>query len=183
MVMRGDVPGLDQMLCDMLDHYQPGVNGVAGLAPALATVLPIPDWGVYSYLAYATVALSAAQSGTILAYTVPADRRAWIDSVLFQRQSGDNDWLAISIIPPTGYFEGTPATYYMLQLGAGATNIYWPDPGGKQTVDWIVPGPILCEPGTTVNIDPTGAGAGASVVRVGVRMLMMKAVRARLPTQ
>lgn len=177
----GNIPGLDQAMIQALRAYRPATEGVSRLDPFLHVVLPLPEWYIYSWVEAVDVALEAGESDRQAGFTVPQDERVWIENVRFTRTSGDNTLDSISVTYPLGYGSGG-RVLGLLSLSSAGTSIYWPDIAGRQTVNYAVDSvPLLLEPGTTVDIDPTGAGVAASVVALRMLIRRMKVVRAQPP--
>lgn len=179
--LMGWVSNLDVVLCDILVHYRPEQRGLDSVSSQAIVTLPTPDWAHYAWLAYSLQTVAASSSGLETIYTVPDNLRLWCESVVVQRQSGDNNAYGIVIIQPEGYFTGSPAHDRVIQLVSADADVFWPDPGGRQDVQWTIPGPMLLEPGTIIRLDPDGSGVGETIFRAWVRGRAMKITRARTP--
>lgn len=179
--VKGWIRNLDTVLCDILSHYVPNAGGVDSVSDAAQVTLPLPDWAQYPWMSYTVQTLAIGESALEVIYTVPDDMRLWLDNVVTQRNSGDNNAFGIAIIPPAAYFTGAAAHHRVIQLVTADPNIFWPDPGGLQPSRWVCTGPQLLEPGTAISLDPDGSGSSETIFRSWVRGRAMKLTRARTP--
>lgn len=179
--IEGEIQSLDGALRDFLTHYDPGQLPF-GIQTCVIT-LPLPDWATFSYLVNdVTPSISAGSSDRVNMYRVRQDERAWLDAVRVVRVSGDNNIADVGVTFPARYFEGDDGFGVLTILQTPATNLWWPDRGGKQTINVDVPGPVLLEPNTVVQFLPDGSGVGATVFRFYLWLRRTKIIRAQLPT-
>ena len=176
----GEYRGLDAALADVLAHYQPGPEGLASVDGCVIT-LPIEMWGQYAWVERVSASLSAGQGTAEVLYTVPADERNWLEYIYASRASGDNTVSAFRVIYPEGYFGGASGNLEAAELVTPTTQLYWPDPGGAQTLLMQMPTPAWLEPLTTVSLIPAGAGVGVSVFTSFIRLRRTKLIRHRDP--
>lgn len=178
---QGDTPGLNQTLLECLRGYKPSVEGVAYLNDHMVVSLPMEMWGSYAWTDVVTSTLAAAETALEAVLTVPADERVWLESMAVVRSSGDNVVIRLNVVQPEGYGTGDRGLDF-LRLAAGATGLYWPDPGGNQTVTTInTYTPLLLEPGAVVSLTPTGAGAGETIFVTRLQTRRSKMHRAMAP--
>lgn len=179
MVTFGQYRELDTVLADILAHYRPAPEGASQISACVIS-LPIPEWHQYAWLeGAATASIAAGNSDDVTLFTCPADERIWLDNVTVDRASGDNTWAALRFEQGAGYGDGG-AVINLVWLATANANIWWPHPPQVITASGG-PGPLLMEPGATVQLKPSGAGAGASVANYRILMRRMKLVRARAP--
>ena len=174
----GVMAGLNASLIALLRNFQPGDLGVCVVDEKIQLSLPIAEWATWGWNQQDTITLGAGASAVVTVFTVPNDERIWLDYARCGRSSGDNDFRAIQITPPAGY-SSLAANYSIMSLATLATSIYWPS--GQQTADVDVPGPILLEPGTIIQLLPGGTGVAATNVRIDINMRRTKMVRALAP--
>jgi len=183
--VTGDIPGLEQALHDILGHYRAGPDGLGLFGVGGCQVsLPIDNWLQYAWLEHElTASQAAAETDPVVMFTVPTNERAYLDYIHGERESGDNTYINLSLTVPDGYQSGGESGLAnLVVLAAAATRIYWPDDAGTQGVNNVIPGPgLLLEPGTTVELTPSGAGAGATVFRYRVGLRRQKIYRALAP--
>jgi len=171
---------VNEALLDVLAAFVPAPLGVDALEGSVRVTLPYVDWCYWAWIENASLSLDAAQSAAEVAFTVPANERAYLVGMVVTRASGDNTFSQIQVAQPTGYGSGTPSVF-ILQRTAGVTSMFWPDEGGVQAVTWVIPGPLLLEGGATVSVVPDGAGAGVTVVAADIVLKRMKLGRALTP--
>lgn len=177
----GQLRNLDGTLRDLLAAYSPDGGGVEGVAPGLQVSLPIPGWAEWVWHERIdSPSVAAGNSDILTLWTVPEDERVTFDSIRLIQQSGDNLIARLRIKYPTGYWAGS-ATTDVLYLTTAADKLFWPDYGGQQTVDAIVAGPVHLEPGSLIQMDPSGAGSAATVFRAWIRLTRCKLCRAQAP--
>lgn len=177
----GEVPGLTQSLISLLRDYRPGDLGIKDLDAAIDVSLPVPEWawwGWYDEVIGSTV--SAGSAADHVVYTVPQDERAWLDSFVMNRAAGDNLTDRLYLTWPTGYFAGENSEI-LIRVASGAQVVAWPDNGGRQDADFIVAGPLLLEPGTTLGYRSTGAGVSGTTFRHHINMRRTKIIRTIVP--
>lgn len=179
---KGEIPGLQYAFRDAFAAYSPSQLGPCELDDYLHLVLPIPEWATWSYYSETLASFDATESAYGIGYTVRTDRRVWVSNIEVARATGDNTIARLRLVCPTGYFEGS-ANNVLLNLSAAQTGLYWPDPLGRQTVDGINQGsgPILLEPGTTIEVEAQGAGVSASTFTFRLTTVHTKLVRAMVP--
>jgi len=179
----GVLPGLDAALLELLRNYRPGDIGICEVDPKLQLSLPMPEWAWYYLHSIATSAtVAASTAATVVLYTVPMDRRAWLDGVFALRSGGsDNEIDRIWIQAPEGYYVGAENQIILKRLGTAGADIIWPDPSGLQASTYLQPGPILMEPGTQVQARFTGAGVAISSIYHQITMRQTKLLQAVLP--
>jgi len=178
---KGDMVGLDQAILDVLRAYVPVEGGVCNLDLALHCTLPMPDWHLYAWAERVQQTVTAASSAAEVFFTVPNNERVTLQSIYVERISGDNTINILRVVAPPNYFGGLDGISDILYLSTAAAEAYWPDVGGKQGVNWILGGPRLLEPGTTVGLVPSGAGASNTVWAFRLDLLRSKIVRSRVP--
>ena len=160
----GVMPGQQTALTSYLSNFSPGQLGIAGLANDLVLSLPVPEWQWHAWYVESTADEQIAGfAGDVTFYTVPTNRRAYLDGVNLVRSTGDNEIDRFYITPPAAYSEDRTGSI-PIKLAAGATSLFWPDPGGVQTISehYIPAGPLLMEPGTTLGFRNDGSGVAAS---------------------
>ncbi|HIA03338.1 MAG TPA: hypothetical protein EYN66_15760 [Myxococcales bacterium] len=179
----GVIPGLDNAVPDLLRNYNPGEVGIAHMASNIQIVLPYPEWAWWSKLIKGTTGTIPAASAVLVEmFTVPADRRFWLDSCWMNILSGDNNINQFSIEFPSGYYETSGYDQIvMANLSSVGDNLMWPDVRGQQTMTNWAPGPVLCEPGTRLLVKPSGDGAGTSAIGFNILGRLTKLVRERTP--
>jgi len=178
---QGDTPGLNQSFLECLRGYKPSINGVQYLNDHMVVSLPMEMWASYAWYDVVTSTLSAGETDLQPVLTVPNDERVYLESMAVIRSSGDNVIIRLNVAQPEGYGTGNRDLDF-LRLAAGATNLFWPDPGGNQTVTTInAYTPLLLEPGAVVSLTPTGAGAGETIFVTRIQMRRTKIHRALAP--
>lgn len=181
----GEIRNLDTMLCDLLEHYQPGETGVNGLNGALVVTLPVPYWGEYAYYQAGQQGMSAGEGSAQTLLLVPENERWVLDYLHVQRTGGgDNDITGLQITHPSGYStDPNSLVDRFINLSTNATLVYWPDPAGRQAnVQYYNGGPsILLEPGSIVQVAPGGTGVAGTTFNYRSHTRRMKYTRARLP--
>jgi len=179
----GVIPGLDNAVPDLLRNYNPGEVGIAQMAPNIQVVLPYPEWAWWSKLIKGVTSdIPAASAVLVELFTVPADRRMWLDSCWMNRASGDNTINQFTIEFPTGYYETSGYDQIvMANLTSPTTDLMWPDTRGQQTLTHWAPGPVLLEPGSRLLVKPQGDGAGVSKFGFNILGRITKLVRERTP--
>jgi len=177
----GELRGIPASLLGLLNRFSSSYNGVCWVSDEMQLVLPVPDWHLYAWTEALTANILATQTALETVFTVPTDERVYLDYVLVARATGDNLINNLAFSLPTGYFGGTQSVQFY-GLNAGAALLYWPDTLDVATINnFQMPGPLLLEPGTIVQIDPTGAGSAASTWTVVLLMRRTKLIRARPP--
>ena len=177
----GQLRGLAQALIDLLSNYSPGETGVSQLSPQLQLTLPDDDWATWAWSVIYPYTYSAGESGVTTVYTVPDDERAYLWSIHSRIASGDNTLSNIAVTPPAAYLEGTGAVT-ILGLTGTASEIFWPDPGGIQTVEHSQNGwPIMVEPGTVIGTNLKGVGVSSGIMSTTLILRKSKLVRAQSP--
>jgi len=184
--VKGELPGLDDALLNLLGHYRPGSLGVCVVEPGMRVVLPVESPFVWGWLESLTSPTAGAGDATaLLIYTVPMDERNWLDSTYWVQVTGDNLIAALWVVPPAEYgSDPTPdaTTVGILNFSTNPSRAFWPDSGGIQAnIQLAVPGPILMEPGTEVYLKPDGTGAATSTWLGQLRLRRTKLVRALAP--
>jgi len=176
----GVMAGLNQSLISLLANFSPGDLGVCVVDDKLQLSLPVPDWSDWSWVEQGdTASIDAGDSTDIALFAVPADERALLYGVNLYRASGDNTWSLLFLTVPPLYSSGT-GEYHLVHLSSAATEIYWPR--GDQAVRHSAgESPILLEPGTLVELRPSGAGSAASVATYEILLRRRKIVRAMAP--
>jgi len=176
-----DMPGMDVTIFEVLRAYRQAVDAPASsIGTEMQVSLPVPAWAEAGYFNAVTVNLTAGQDTVVSILQIPANERAWLDGVQLSRLTGDNTIEELQIQYPDPYASGN--TLRLIMLTTAATEIWWPDPGGVQTIDrGLVAGPILLEPLSLVRLLPSGAGVGASTVRAEVVRRRIKLIRAEGP--
>lgn len=177
-----DLPGLETTVREATRAFRQGVDapGSAILAD-MRLSLPVPSWAEFSFVDNIDAVIGAGQAVTVTALQVPADERAWLEGFQMERTAGDNNLTEIQITAPDA-FGSSPQQVMLIRLVTPATILWWPDPGGVQTIDkGLVVGPLLLEPLTNIEMTTDGSGAGASTFRVQVMRRRMKLTRAESP--
>lgn len=179
---RGTLPGMDATLLGLFANYNPGELGVAELSERFNLTFPYDLWAWYAFYKEAlTENWPAGSTTTVTIYTVPTNRRLWFQGFSCERSSGDNLMNQLMISYPTGYYEGTDFQPMLLDLTSPATILCWPDEGGRQASTRWMPGPILLEPGTQVQLKPSGAGAAVTKFEYSILGRMTDLVRDSTP--
>jgi len=118
---------------------------------------------------------------TVTALQVPANERAWLDGYQMQLTAGDNRVVRLQVTYPPG-FGSSPQTIELIELATSDTDIFWPDPGGVQTINKGLPaGPILLEPLCNVEMTTDGTGVASTTFRVQILRRRMRLTRAEAP--
>lgn len=179
---KGEMRGLPEAFKDVFRAYRSGDQGPCEVDNELHPVLAIPDWATWSLYSETAATFAATASAYGIGYTSPDNRRTWLHDVQVSRASGDNTIARLRLVCPEGYFEGG-ANNVLLNLSAAANNLWWPDPLGRQTVDGINQGgPILLEPGTTIEVEAQGAGVAITVFDFRLTLMQTKLIRAYIPS-
>lgn len=182
MVVRGELRNLDGALSDILSNYQPGAEGIQELQGCVIA-LTHPEWAFFSWFEInLSASIPAANTDPVEIFTVPADQRIWLDWAMIFRITGDNLVSRITFTPPEDYRSGTADNGSLMRLVTPAALAFWPDSGGVQTPDILMPAPLLLEPGTVVSFIPDGSGVAASTFSSRLMMRRTKLVRARSPS-
>jgi len=179
----GVLPGLDTSLRSSLRNYRPGDMGIDELSGQLQLTLPISNWEWFHFHAKGTTAeINASTAGNITVYTVPDDRRAWLDGLTFQRITGgdDNNMDRVLLEFPVGYYDGDEHELQLKRITA-TSYLIWPDPSGLQTPTYLLPAPILLEPGTRIIVRWNGDGVAATATQYEIAMRQTKLVRQAVP--
>lgn len=181
MVTQGDIRGLESALRDWLVAFRPQVLDLINVS---TLSLVHSDWGQWAWLEHGDIAaIPAASSSPVTIYTVPDDRRAYLDGIRADRAVGDNAIRAFQVDPPVGYAVANAdgPDVEIIRVVTSTTALFWPDPGGRFDVFRIFPGPILMEPGTRVLMTPSGQGAVGSTYSFALRLRLTKLIRALAP--
>ncbi len=176
--------GVQAALLAFMESYRPGPEGVCAVEAVARVDLPIELWAWWSWMEHVlTASISAGNTDPVTLYTVPLDERCWLDSIILERASGDNDIDGIQLVWPDPYREGGDANGTELALlSTSAPALWWPDSGGVQAnVDRMRPGPVLLEPGHLIRMTPGGAGVAASTFRAEICMRRTTVTRALVP--
>lgn len=177
----GVTAGLDASLLALLRNYRPGDIGICEISDKLQLTLPLPEWSSYCWTVTGNITVAAGASVTQNLYTMPANTRGWVDGMRLRLNSGDNTLASLRILQPEGYGEGSREAY-LIALTTPVAHIWWPDPGGRQVVDYgIFAWPQMIEPGGTIEVIPNGAGVSASNVLFEIVMRQTKLVRELAP--
>jgi len=176
----GVMAGLNASLIALLANFSPGDLGVCVIDEKLQLSLAVPDWATWAWIDQgSTASISAASSDPVVLFTVPSDERAWLDGVIVERASGDNDWHSLIVTSPADYRSGTGVAV-LLELGTYTASIYWPR-GGQVIRIGIPDAPVLLEPGSLVSVLPDGTGVSATVGDYQIMLRRTKFVRALTP--
>jgi len=180
----GVIGGLNASLLALLAAFDPGSLGVCLVDEKLQMSLPIPEWSRWQATLKGSMAsMSAGEGDPEPIFTVPTDERWWLDFVMVLRASGDNTITRLSLKYPEGYYSGINVVP-MLDTAGGLTQLQWPDPRLEFAYVYVMPMPVaglLLEPGTQLLLDPSAAGAGATVFDYEVLVKCTKVVRAQSP--
>lgn len=178
---KGEYRGLPESFRDIFARYTTGQEGPCRVDDELHPVLPIPEWGIFTWWENATLTVPIASSDFFVAFTVPDNERAWVDAITWQRTGGDNTVDLIQGAVAPGY--GTASAILdMLRLGTAAADGFWPDLGGIQsTLQRQMAGPLLLEPGTVLSVRGGGAGSAETTFAIQVALRRMKLIRALVP--
>jgi len=182
-VSLGVMPGLEQSIMDVLTQYRPGALGVCEVDPKIQITLPVHLWDWWDHFEFVTLPSQGAGSTTaVTMFTVPTDERALLHMVRAARNSGDNQVGTFNTVNPVGYRAGSQAERPFQILATRIAAPFWPDPGATQAL-YIsqVAAPLLCEPGTLINLTPDGTGVAGTVWACSLSMWRSKLVRARAP--
>lgn len=177
-----DMPGMDITIRETVRSYRQGpLVPASAVLPDMRVSLPIPLWAEAGFHDNGSANYTAGQTVSLTILQIPATERALILGVQAFRDSGDNTVSRIRLIQPGGYRSGI-GVVELLMLASGATDIFWPDPGGIQTITRGLPmGPILAEPLAIIELTSDGAGAGASVFDYQIVRRRIKLTRAEAP--
>jgi len=183
---QGTLPGLNASLLAVFGNYMPGEIGVSELSEKVNINLPIAEWAWFpTYVEVDQPTISAGSASDQTFYTIPSDRRCYLDGMNVLRSGGDNLVDRLYITYPEGYYTNTGGVRVIpLLLGSGATTIWWPDNSGVQTAgDYFMPssGPLFLEPGTTLGFRTTGAGASGSGFKCRLMVRFSPLVRSMVP--
>jgi len=179
----GNFPGLTQALLEALAQYQPSEGGVCYINPEISIVLPLEGWSRVGRTSTADTVLTAGQSDQEPFWTVPADERHWIHAIFMTRTGGDNTISQFYMNYPEGYFTGVTGVQ-LIAPDAGQSQMWWPigintgefDAGAHQ-----MPGPVMMEPGTVLEVNPNGVGVAISTFHTELLLTTTKLVRALAP--
>jgi len=178
--VSGNLVDLDGALRDLLQRYVPSGEGLTKITGCIIA-LSVPAWAEASVYDSGSVASIGAGSGAVqVFYTVPQDRRVWLDGVRFDRASGDNTVNRIGVIQPEGYTNDA-TDMALIQYSTAPDNGFWPDPGIQANIQVVAGSPLLLEPGATIQLNPSGAGASATVFRFYLQYRLMRIVRQFAP--
>lgn len=176
----GVMAGLNATLLAWLANFTPGDTGVFHLNDKLQLSLPVPHWSEWSWVqGGASPSIDAGSSDPVVLWTLPSDERALLHAMYVSRATGDNNVDIFSLTMPEGYYSGS-SDLRMLNLDTSASSAFWPHEG-SQTIDNYIKPPVLCEPGTGVNLGPAGVGVAASTFSFTLFMTRTKIVRAMAP--
>lgn len=177
----GVVPGLDETFLDRLRNYRPGDIGICELADTLQVTFPVPEWAWFRFNATGIGDLvSAGLDADQIIYTVPMDRRCWLDGVVLERGNGDNLIDKLLLQAPEGYYvDGNQIV--LKRITTDGLFLTWPDPNAIQASDYLQPSPILLEPGTRIVIRWAGAGVSPTGMNYEINMRHTKLVRQGAP--
>lgn len=177
----GSVPGLAETLRECLRAFKPSVEGVFQVMPQMMVSFPMEMWSSYAWPDVVTSTLAIGETDLEPVLTVPNDERVWLESMAVVRSSGDNVIIRLNAVQPDGYGTGDRGLDF-LRLASGASSLFWPDPGGVQTITTInAYTPLLLEPGAIVSLTPTGAGASETIFVTRLQMRRSKLHRALVP--
>lgn len=177
-----DMPGLDITIREVVRAYRQQIEAPASaVLPDMMVTLPVPNWAEAAFVNNITLNYGAGATISATLLQIPANERAWLEGVQLFRASGDNTVSRIRIVQPVLYGSGARAAE-LIQLAVGTTVIFWPDPGGSQTITQGLPvGPILLEPLALVEVTSDGAGVAATAFDAQVFRRRMKLTRAQAP--
>ena len=177
-----DMPGLDRTIVEVTRAYRQQVLAPASAVEAdMQVTLPVPNWAEAAFVNNITLNYTAGQTISATLLQIPANERAWLEGVQLQRASGDNTVSRIRVVMPPLYGSGARAVELIL-LGTGTTLIFWPDPGGSQTITRGLPsGPLLLEPLSLIEVTSDGAGVAGTAFDAQVYRRRMKLTRASAP--
>lgn len=185
MTMRrnsADMPGMDTTIFEVVRSYRQSLEAPASaIDPDMRVTLPVPYWAEAGYTDNGTANFTAGQLVTLALLQVPANERSMLYGVQATRVTGDNTIERIRMVQPSGYQTGS-GVVELIFLSTPATEIWWPDPGGQQTLDRGLPvGPLLVEPLGVVEITSSGAGVAASTFDYQIVRRRIKMTRASAP--
>ena len=177
-----DMPGLDLTIREVVRAYrQQELAPASAVLPDMQVTLPVPNWAEASFINNITLTYTAGQTISATLLQVPANERAWLEGVQLERASGDNTVSRIRVVMPVNYGSGARAVELIL-LATGTTLIFWPDPGGSQTITRGLPnGPLLLEPLSLIEVTSDGAGVSGTTFDAQVYRRRMKLSRAQAP--
>jgi len=177
-----DIPGLDITLRQVTRAYRQQVLAPASaIEPDMRVTLPVPAWAEFAFATNVDAIIGAGQAVTVTALQVPANERAWLDGYQMQLTSGDNRVVRIQVTYPLA-FGSSPQVIELIELATSDTDIFWPDPGGVQTINKGLPvGPILLEPLANVEMTTDGTGVASTTFRVQILRRRMRLTRASAP--
>lgn len=175
----GVMPGLNSSLIDLLQNYRPGDLGICNLDEKITLTLNYPEWAWYVWMVQpANITIPASQGADEIVYTIPGDRRAYLEAYSVTRASGDNDFDYFFVDHPDGYWEGgAQAQEVLIRPVSAATVLMWPDVAFTQTISLYSPSPKLLEPGTQIGFRSGATGVSETVFTVRLCMRMTKLVR------
>jgi len=177
---RGEVVGIESALQGWLRNYREN-EGFDQLASTKRVVLPLAMWAEYAWFERITATAGIGSSTTITLFVVPNDERAWLESIVSNRITGDNLLRSINLIQGPGYRSSGNAAEIVALTAAGAT-VYWPDDAGRQTVNYIFGAtPILLEPGASISLIPDGAGVASTNFLNYIMLRRTKLIRSSEP--
>jgi len=169
--VTGVLLGLNHLLTNWLQSFDPGLEGICQIDPNLVINLPLPYWGVNAWAYHDTINIAAGETDLQVVYTVPMGERKLMRGVRCAMASGDNLLDYIELEQPAAYTDGDQGgALYLVLLQGGDGNLWWPDYSGSLTELNAAgpPGPILLEPGAVIRVKPDGTGASASVIRTQI---------------
>jgi len=181
MATGGEVRGMDQALLQLMRAYKPSTNGQGGVNDLCIITLPVERWAEYSWSQDGDASLTAGQSSIETLFTIPLDERATLLAVTLERTGGDMAIRGISVLVPGGYQGGGgDGRIHLTFLATDSTQFaYWPH--GAQSVNLATPGPLPLEPGTQIDLQPSGAGASVSTVNYKLMMTRSKIIHSTVP--
>ncbi len=173
MSIQGGIRGIDVALRAWLRNYIMPDNFPGIQACVLA--LTIPDWSTWSWTQNGSTGnIAAGATTTQVLFTVPDDERAYLHGIYALVASGDNTIDGVGLGFPAAYSSG--GVLDLLQLATANAQIYWPHVG--QTINrGIGPTPVLLEPGTNIQLFPSGAGAAITTISFNMSLRRTKLIR------
>lgn len=176
----GVMSGLNASLLAVLANFYPGDLGVCIVDNKLQLSLPIPSWAEWGWTEEGdTASITAASADEIVIFRVPADERAWLESVYVERLSGDNTWEILRYYQPAGYGTGNRRAT-LLQVDTPTNIIHWPHVD-QAVASGMGPNAIMLEPLAEVRLRPNGAGVAATIGTYQLTMRRTKISRALAP--
>jgi len=177
----GVLPGLEESLKAILRNYRPGDIGICEVADKLQLSMPLPYWGEYPYYTVGrTASVTAASTDPIVVYTVPMDRRYLLQDVQWQNVSGDNLANLIQIDVPAANITTNGGKFVLSNIAAAVVQS-WPVYDAGDLI-WVASaGPKLLEPGTVIELVPSGAGVAATLFDYWISGMLIPIIRAQSP--